>query len=242
MKRGLIMTLMLCAATPALAQDGWGWSIIIPSVTGTDQLGTVLRENRAQQEADAAGQSSAPPAAKAPAAATASLRYAPSKQRRAKNLGDFVARARKVDPAGAKQLETLFASGDIIDQADQQLRTKNLRADDLADVYTVWWITAWQATRGITDDTSDATNEAVRRQSRDALIEVGLLANAGDAIKQEMAESLLLNAMLLEAALEQAKGQPDLMPAVNKAATQGARRFGLDLASMELTDRGFVIR
>jgi len=34
------------AAAPA--QDGWGWTIIIPSVTGTDTLGQALR--RTMQE------------------------------------------------------------------------------------------------------------------------------------------------------------------------------------------------
>ncbi|RAK51465.1 hypothetical protein [Phenylobacterium deserti] len=67
MKRALVIAAAIwVAALPAAAQDVWGWSVIIPSVTGTDQLGTVLRNQQSSRT---------PPA---PARAPAALRFTPS--------------------------------------------------------------------------------------------------------------------------------------------------------------------
>lgn len=244
MKR-LILAFVLVSgwAGSASAQvDGWGWSIIIPSVTQTDVLGTHLRDLRREDEARdraAAGKSSSA-AQQATAPDPAVLRYTPSKARRTTNLSNFVAKSRQTDPAGAKSLEDLFAQGDIIDRIGTALAPKGFHVDNVADVYSVWWITAWQATRGRSDDTSDTTNRAVQAQAARALASTPQLAGASDASKQELAEALLIQSMLLEAAVDQAKGDPAQMKAVGAAAAQGARGMGLDMSAMELTETGFV--
>jgi len=228
---------------PVTAQvvDGWGWTVIIPSVTGTDHIGLHLRELARQRDN---GGEAPDPAANAPQATMpdpAVLRYTPSKTRRTANLARFVEQSRRIDPAGAASLQTLFASGDIIDRIGAQLAPHGLRVDDLADTYAVWWITAWQATRGSNAETSDRTNMAVRAQAARALVGIGTIAQASDAAKQELAESLLIQTMLIDAAVEQAKGNPSQLAAVGAAAGQGARGMGLDLSTMDLTEQGFVI-
>ncbi|WP_343698327.1 hypothetical protein [Caulobacter sp.] len=91
-----------------------------------------------------------------------SLTYRPDLERRRANLAQFVAKSRKADPAAAASLEALFAQGDIIEMTGQALSPYGLRVDNPADAYTIWWTTAWQATRGSNDDVSPATVKAVR--------------------------------------------------------------------------------
>lgn len=230
--RFLLCALGAIAIWPAAApaQDGWGWSIIIPSVTGTDTLGQALRQEMQEPH----------PQAGAAVAKAAGFRYTPSRERRAANLAGFVARSRATDPQGADNLAKVFASTDIIEQMRAPLDTVGLRIDDVADAYAVWWINAWQASRGVDDDVSRATALAVRDQAARAMADAGLLRGTDDATKQEMAESLLIQAALIAAALKQSQGNPELGRKVAAAVSQGARGMSIDLASMTLTEAGFV--
>lgn len=234
-RRFLLCALGAIAIWPAAApaQDGWGWSIIIPSVTGTDTLGQALRQGMQERQGR-----TAQPGATVPA--PAGFRYTPSPEHRAANLARFVARSRSTDPQGADNLARVFASTDIIEQMRAPLAAVGLRIDDVADAYAVWWINAWQASRGVDDDVSRATALAVRDQAARAMAASGMLRGAGDAAKQEMAESFLIQAALVADALKQSQGNPELGRQVAAAVSQGARGMNIDLASMTLTDAGFV--
>ena len=238
MKRTLALVMAVGALWPmtGTAQD-MGWSTIIPSVTGTDQLGIVLREQ--MRPAPSRGGRPLPVARRAVAPDAAALRYQPSKERRAANLARFVEKTRAVDPAGAKDLAKLFASGDFIEKIGRALAPADLRVDNVADAYTVYWINAWQATRGRNDTPSRIKHHAVRMQASRALAASPEFTGAGDAAKQELAESLLVQAALIDTAVEQAKGDRARLAAVGAAVAKGARGMGLDLATMELTEHGF---
>lgn len=168
-----------------------------------------------------------------------SFRYVPSKARRTANLVGFVAKSRAADPKGADDLAQLVASRDIIEEMRAPLAKYGLRIDNLADAYTVWWIGAWQATRGSTDDPSQAATAAVKQQVMRTMASVPEFANANDSLKQSMSEALFMQALLLGVGLEQAKGNAAQTKAIGRAAAEGARGMGLDLASMMLTDEGF---
>ncbi|MGK6320106.1 DUF6683 family protein [Sphingomonas sp. DT-204] len=237
-----ILTFALCLGggvpAAASAQDVWGWSVVVPSYTGTDTLGLHLRDLMNDSDRQGSAQrEERRPAAKAPAA---SFRYAPSRERRTANLARFVAKSRAVDPKSADELAKLFAQGDVIERMRPELAEYGLSVDDVADAYTVWWINAWHASRGLSEDVSDAVTASVRRQVTAAMAATPALRNAGDAAKQEMAESFLIQALLLSAAVEQAKGDRAQLDAVSRAAVQGAHGMGIDLPSMTLTEAGFV--
>lgn len=168
-----------------------------------------------------------------------SFRYIPSKARRAANLASFVAKSRAADPKGADDLAQLVASRDIIEEMRAPLAKYGMRIDNLADAYTVWWIGAWQATRGSTDDPSQAATAAVKQQVMRTMASVPEFANANDSLKQSMSEALFMQALLLGVGLEQAKGNAAQTKAIGRAAAEGARGMGLDLAAMTLTDEGF---
>lgn len=244
MKRSfaLALSLALMGPAPAWAQD-MSWSTITPSITGTDVLGLQLRE-QVQRQRSVDGRTTSRqrflPEAAAPVVNARALRYTPSRTRRTANLSRFVEKSRAADPAGAAQLEQLFASGDIIDKIGGALAQQGMRVDNLADAYAVWWINAWQATRGHNDTTSRETNEAVRDQAARALSASPQLVGAGDAAKQELAESLLIQAAMIDASVEKSKGNPAQMRQIGAAVNQGARRMGLELGTMELTEDGFI--
>jgi hypothetical protein len=213
------------------------WSTTLPAITGVDPLGTTLRGLREQQEGSEHPSQSAPASA---AASAATFRYTPSPQRRAANLARFVARSRQTDPKGAEDLARLFASTDVIEAMRGPLAKVGLRIDDVADAYAVWWINAWLASRGTDLDPSLHMAAAVKSQAADAIASAGALRGASDALKQETAETLLIQAALISAAIEQAKGNSALGQQLAAAVSQGARGMNVDLSAMTLTEDGFV--
>ena len=64
----------------------------------------------------------------------------------------------------------------------------------------------------------------------------------GDAVRQEYAEALLLQAAMLGSAFEQWKNDPEMLDQLAEAARRGAQASGLDLSEMTLTTNGFVPR
>lgn len=193
-----------------------------------------------QDHADRFQTSPTAPEAASEAVDPAVTRYRPDPARTKANQAQFVAKTRAVDPAGADQLAQLFASTDVMGLVGKAAAPHGLRVDDLADAYATYWIAAWTASRGNNDTPSNATIAAVRAQAARALAATPMARGASDAAKQELAESLWIQSALLDTTVEQAKGKPDQLAAVGKAAAQGARGMGLDLAGMTLTDKGFV--
>lgn len=171
----------------------------------------------------------------------AGLSFSPSAARRKANLSAIISKFRKVDPQGAAEMEKLVRSSDIIADIDRAMRSSfGLRANNVADAYTVWWMNAWQAAHGDLSDASQAKAQAVRTQAAHALASTPQLRGATDAAKQEFAEALLIQAALIGASAEAYAKDPAMMRKLGVAVRQGARASGLDLDSMMLTEEGFV--
>ncbi|WP_313537557.1 DUF6683 family protein [Sphingomonas sp.] len=170
------------------------------------------------------------------------LRYTPSKVRRSANLANFVQKTRTADPQAAADLQKLFAQGDIIEKIGRRVAPQGLRIDDVADAYALWWITAWQAAQGKGDTPDRTTLAAVRRQAAEAVTAAGTIARAADAQKQALAESLWVQATLIETGVQQARNDPARLRAIGQSMRQGARSMGLDLDHIALTSDGFVLR
>ena len=240
MRRSILAAAIWLTALPVFAQDVWGWSIIIPSVTGTDQLGTYFHN---QQQAGAGGAqrpASPPPASAGSAPSAGALRFTPSAERRKANFSGFLAERRGGDAAALRQLEALLNDPALMPKLEAELGKLGLRPDNMADAYAVWWISAWQAAQGKSSDPSPASARAVKAQAERIFLAVPALANSDDATKQAFSEGLLVQAVLLSAATEQAEKDPTQLRAIGQIARQGARRFGLDLDTLTLTDAGFV--
>lgn len=229
--RGLVLGLAV-AATPALAQDG------VLDMTGMGIYAMEETVMQAARETVTPDRRARPRVAPAPA----SLTYKPSMERRRANLARFVARSRGADPQGAARLEKEFATTDVIGKMDRALAGYGMRADNVGDAYAAWWLTAWLASRQRTDDPTPRQVAAVRAQAATALASTSEIAGASDAVKQEVAEANLVQAALIGAYAERAKGDPDLSRRVAYAVRKGARASGLDLDAMDLTNDGFTPR
>ena len=166
------------------------------------------------------------------------LIYKPSQSVRQKNFARFA------EESGAQggQIKALLQSSNIIDQIDQMMRPMGLRANNVADAYTVWWVAAWEAVNNQDVGSSVAMYGAVKQQAANALLSTPQFASASDASKQEMAESMLIQAALIDAYIDAAAGKPADQAALAKAVNQGAKKMGLDLTKMNLTEQGFIPR
>jgi len=241
----LVFALAFGVSLPQAAQaQQMGMVPILSTATHTDPLSTVLsQQSRAQADrgrptgSNITGrrmQRDLPPSD------LTVLRYAPSKARRATNLAAFVQKTRVTDPKGAADLQKLFAEGDFIEKISALVAPQGLHIDNVADAYTLWWITAWQAAHGSNETPSRAILAAVRQQAASAVAATGEIAHASDAQKQELAEALWVQSALIDGAVEQAKRDPSRLRAVGDAVRKGAKGMGLNLDAIDLTSQGFV--
>ncbi|WP_084581872.1 DUF6683 family protein [Sphingomonas azotifigens] len=243
----IVLTLAAAGAGTAQAQvvDSSGWVMIMSTITHTDPLSMMLDDRMAQDAARArrTGRQLPPESASRQAAPAdaAALRYIPSIARRSANLATFVQKTRAADPAGSADLQKLFAQGDFIERIGALVAPHGLHIDNVADAYTLWWLTAWAAVHGNNDTPDPAILAAVRRQAASAVAATGGIASASDAKKQELAEALWVQSALIDATVEQAKRDPARLRAVGNAVRKGAQGMGLDLDRLDLTPGGFVL-
>lgn len=168
----------------------------------------------------------------------AAIRYQPSMAVRARNMKQLVARLRRVDPASATELERTLASRDVVAETAGLMRPVGLDPNNLADAAATYLVTAYYGVRGSTDG-EPTEFKAVSAQIARAVSADPALAGASDALKQEIAESMLINAVLANQAVQAAQKQPAAMPAIKKAIAKGAHSaFGFDLTRMQLGPNG----
>ncbi|MFZ1344255.1 hypothetical protein [Thiothrix eikelboomii] len=180
--------------------------------------------------------------AKKAAALVEQLEYQPSLARRQVNLSDLAAQRQVQHLNGADELEALLSSAQVIEAIEQTIQPYGLGINNLADVYTLWWITAWQASEGELSKIDKQTAQAVKQQAMLIWLANPKLAQATDTHKQAIAEALLIQALLTQAAINRAGDDQQAKQVVKEAVRQGAAASGLVLEQMQLTAQGFVIR
>ncbi len=174
-----------------------------------------------------------------PFAGTAKLSYRPSTTVHERTLAQIIANTRVKDPNGAQKIEQLLSSRNIVARVHQDMPRLGLQPNNVADAYALYWTSAWQGTRGLNDDLPKSQIMAVRNQAAAALLKIPQFRSATDAQKQEMTEIMIIQAALILISIEEAKSDPALLAQTQKAISQGARNFGLDLEKMTLTAQGF---
>lgn len=230
----MTLAIALMSSSAASAQDGVDWGGLMAGIAHGTAMDEAAQDSVSSRQSVARGQTSAATAPR--------LTYRPSMDQRRKNLAQFVAKSRKVDPQGAAALDRLFASQDVIGQINRQLAAYGFRANDLGDAYAAWWLNSWLASQGRSDDPSPRQIAAVRRQAASAIGALPQVAGADETVKQQLAEAYLVQTALIGAHLEQARGDPAQLRRLAAAVRQGALKSGLDLDAMKLTDEGFVPR
>jgi hypothetical protein len=225
----LALAMIVIAVPPSVAQDyaplplsGIGFTNAM--IFGEEQARTAEK---------------APPGKPVLAAPKARMTYVASATRRQANMGKFVASLRLTDPKAAGELARFFAANDVIGSLEPELAVFGLRTDNVADAYAIWWISAWQVAHGITAETTRTQALAVKRQA-EARIGATALAFGPDGARQDAAETLLVQAAMIEVSADAAKGNMAMLQRVRAAVRQAARTLRVDLDRVTLTDMGFV--
>jgi hypothetical protein len=169
------------------------------------------------------------------------LSYRYSSAQTQANQRNFIART--TNPAARANLEQMFAAQPtLMDDISGAVRGYGFDPHNVADAYAVWWINVWGASQKQNIEPDAAMVAAVKQQARNAFAATPDFAKTSDADRQEYAEALLLQAIILGSALEQWKNDPKMLDQLAEAARKGAKASGLDLSLMTLTPDGFVPR
>ncbi len=228
----IVAIVILAVAQPAQAQ--WSFnpnlapSLLWPVVNNPCPNGNCGGSKKPKKDSSAAAKLS-----------SSKLVFKPSATVRQANLKRFIDNVRQTNPAGVAQIKQLLESTDVVDQVGQKMVAVGLKPNNLADAYAVYWTNAWLGARGRNENLPKSQMIAVRNQVAEVLLKVPQLASATDTQKQEIAETLLVQSLLIYLSTEGSKSDPALSAQVQKVIAQGAKSFGLDLYQMNLTSQGF---
>ena len=165
--------------------------------------------------------------------------FSSSPERTQKNLAQLVAQARSQSPALADKLELFFASADVTGVTGGLMRSVGLDPHNVADVYALWWVTAWSAANGTETPSDAATYQAVQRQAHMVLGTAPDFISTSDAYRQQFAEGMMVRAALLGSMSDEAQGKAEEMKHVAAIAKPMTQDTGFDLDTMVLTREGF---
>lgn len=174
-------------------------------------------------------------------AAVASTGYRGSPAVSAKVRGqfaDFVARA---DPANADRLRKAVQQQDLLGMWERHVAVDGLRRGDVADAMAAYWVQNWQIANKVSF-ASRAQVQAVRGQVARALGASPTFARMGDAERQALAETFMLNFVAQGSAYSDA-ARRDAGAAArlsDAAAARFRKDMNLDLRRLRLTEAGLV--
>ena len=173
----------------------------------------------------------------APAADPALLNFTVSEDLRAQHQKQFLDGIRANSPAAADDL----AGQDLVGLMATALQPHGLKVDNVADAFTAWLMINHGLVTGNDADPTPAQVAGTRQLATTALLASPDLPKASDADKQNMAEVLLLQAMLNQMMVDSLKQvKPDGVPAALEEIRKSTRDMGLDLDRLELTANGLA--
>lgn len=151
----------------------------------------------------------------------------------------LIAKAATRDAQTSAALQQLFAQ-DIIAMLDPDFRAMGLDNSDVADMTAVYWINVWEAANGIFGHKTDlALVRGARTQLAGTITNSPGFAQMNDAQKQEIADSMILQAVLIAArsgGRQDAATRQKLSDAIAQEAQQVLK---VDMRAVALTPAGF---
>jgi hypothetical protein len=176
-----------------------------------------------------------------------SLTFTPNMQVRKQTFNNLLADFDKKQPGIKNQLRPVLyggSSGDIIEQFDSIITSEyGFRSNNLADAYTIYWITASDATNGLLEKkTTIFQAKAVKEQVTKAFLTIPAVAQASPANKQAYAEVLLIQAALIGSLAQQVRTGSMKMSDMQTNVRNGAKALGVDLDTFVLTETGFELK
>ncbi len=140
----------------------------------------------------------------------------------------------------AEETRRWLAQNDFVAVWKSAVKEDGLREGNVADALTAYWVANWTIANGASENTRDQV-QGLRRQIVPIALGTPAFRKLGDAERQEMAESLMLNLVVQMGAYGTAlqKGDADLKRKLSDAAAVRFRdEVGLDLRSLTLTGEG----
>lgn len=252
MQQGIAVfaALLLAFGGSALRAQSMPWinPQVLSTTTGTDVMSIVLQD-RAASGSDADDEAASGSAKGLTAtgrqgagqAAAVDFRYRYSPARTQQNLRSFLARA--PNPAARAELEQMFAAQPtLMDDIRAGIQPYGLDSHNVADAFAMWWIMAWLASEVRMQEPDREMAQNVSRQVRNAFAATPDFASTTDAARQEYAEALLLQALILAELIKAAGANAEIKAQLPAIAQKGAKDSGIDLSQMTLTQAGFVPR
>ena len=226
------VALMLLAA-PAIAQDA---IVALDTMLMAGWSGNAAALEQTQQTRRSWSQ---PRGSRVTQAQPAQFAFRPDPAVRQQVHARVLRQAQKLDPDSAAKLRPLLTSGTLDRQASAYLRRYGMSANNVADTTALFLVSAWLATRASDADPSRAHLIGVRNQAAAAMASNPGMARASNAMKQEIAEANLIQAVITGQFATAAKQNPKQAPAIRAAAAKGVRdSYGIDLLSLQLTSSG----
>ncbi|AGH51458.1 DUF6683 family protein [Sphingobium scionense] len=222
-------------ATPAAAQD---WNNLAAS-EAMNQVHATMRQHMIVNPAEE-GENGARGTPPAPARMDATYRVDPNVRRTVQQK--LVAAVTRQNEAAGEELSATFARHDLIAMGDRALSSFGLRSGDVIDAVTIYRLAMWGAAKGLTTPPPRSAITGARMQTA-STFDLAAARLDTPARRQEFAETLLYQAILMDLASEQAQKSRDqvTIDALGRSARQALVASGLNPDRMQLTSRGFIL-
>jgi hypothetical protein len=239
------LTLMI-AASPALARQDHAWQ----GFAAADAMNT-LHHNLLNRTNEAAQERRDRAAGRRPAARPAPPTSLPANQltfRRDPAVtrsvqADLVQRVSKRDAVAGRALSQDLARQDPITVATPVFRRFGLDTGNVVDATAIYFMGMWGVANNVEAQMSPAQARGARAHVARTVNFAGMGLNT-PAARQRYADSLVYQALLMDAAIERAQNQKDTAQqrALADAAHGHMVSLGLDMRKLAITDQGFVSR
>lgn len=180
----------------------------------------------------------APVAQTPPVAEKGPLDFTVSTELRNQTQAKMLAELGKLYPDLVKDLE----GKDIIGLVAETLAGAGMKVDNLGDAFTAWLLTNHGIVKGYDTDATPAQVEGTKKLAYEAMLALPDLQTMTDADKQQVADALLLQAIINQVMIDARKEHnPEGLPAAIEEVRNSAKQSGIDLDKFVLTQNGLEV-
>lgn len=189
----------------------------------------------------ASAQVAVPPKRNVPYSA---IRYSLDPTIRENVIASYADRARKINRAEGEEFARLFRDRDLFGETTQNFKAYGLDLNDLGDVITGYWAVSWGAVHQ-SGRPSVRQVQGLRRQFRSILANNQFAKDLSLADRQKVANDMTVRLILIDGGIEQGLRDGNLkqLQTISRYVQQSSlESMGIDLAALNLTSQGFVLR
>jgi hypothetical protein len=245
---GAVLVALACLCSSAAhaqwsgsATAGFGRGLgAIALSQGNLTLGRNALRERAARQGQAQGQGSAALPARAPTEReVAALTYAPDPQVSEKIRVSMIDLASATNPSSRPQFEKAMAGDAILRDFDNLMTANGYSRLNFADHVAMLLTVCWEVANN--RDATPAQIRGARDQTRSIALTNPTLRTLPNAERQTLAETIAYQVLFMHAAKLSAdrSGSQQQLAEVRESAAKAARQYGVDVAHMTLTERGF---